>query len=140
MTPESAAHLVGQMFSAAFFIAAPLLAIGLVAGIIVSLIQVVTSIQDSSFNAIPRLAAFLGGCVFTGLAFLSQKPSLCLGASGAVTAVMVLFACHYPTRMILVFFVLPVPIWLFVLFQVAVALSVEPMVELPKTTFAGTLT
>jgi membrane associated rhomboid family serine protease len=64
-------------------------------------------------------AAFLGGCVFTGLAFLTQKPSLCLGASGAVTAVMVLFACHYPTRMILVFFVLPVPIWLFVLFQVA---------------------
>jgi flagellar biosynthetic protein FliQ len=63
MTPESAAHLVGQMFSAAFFIAAPLLAIGLVAGIIVSLIQVVTSIQDSSFNAIPRLAAFLGGCL-----------------------------------------------------------------------------
>ena len=63
MTPESVAHLVGQMFSAAFWIAAPLLAIGLVAGIFVSLVQVVTSIQDSSFNAIPRLAAFLAGCL-----------------------------------------------------------------------------
>ena len=63
MTPESVAHLVGQMFSAAFWIAAPLLAIGLVAGIIVSLVQIVTSIQDSSFNTIPRLAAFLGGCL-----------------------------------------------------------------------------
>lgn len=63
MTPESVAHLVGQMFSAAFWIAAPLLAIGLIAGILVSLVQVVTSIQDSSFNTIPRLGAFLGGCL-----------------------------------------------------------------------------
>ena len=59
MTPESVAHLVGQMFSAAFWIAAPLLAIGLIAGILVSLVQVVTSIQDSSFSTVPRLTVFL---------------------------------------------------------------------------------
>ena len=46
---------------AAFWIAAPLLAIGFVTGIVISLIQVVTSIQDSGFNSIPRLMAFLGG-------------------------------------------------------------------------------
>jgi flagellar biosynthetic protein FliQ len=61
MTPDSVAHLVGQMFIAAFYIAAPLLAVGFVAGIVISLIQVLTSIQDSGFNAIPRLIAFLGG-------------------------------------------------------------------------------
>ncbi len=61
MTPDSVAHLVGQMFMSAFFIAAPLLAVGFVTGIIISLIQVLTSIQDSGFNAIPRLIAFLGG-------------------------------------------------------------------------------
>lgn len=61
MTPDSVAHLVGQMFIAAFFIAAPLLAVGFITGIVVSLIQVLTSIQDSGFNAIPRLIAFLGG-------------------------------------------------------------------------------
>ncbi len=61
MTPDSVAHLVGQMFLSAFFIAAPLLAIGFITGIVVSLIQVLTSIQDSGFNAIPRLIAFLGG-------------------------------------------------------------------------------
>src|SRR5262249_14841810 len=44
--------------------------------------------------------------------------SLCLGASGAVTGVMVLCALHYPTRVILLFFIVPVPIWLFVGFQV----------------------
>ena len=34
-------------------------------------------------------------------------------------AVMVLFACHYPRRVIYLFFFLPIPIWLFVLFYVA---------------------
>jgi len=61
MTPDSVAHLVGQMFMSAFFIAAPLLAVGFITGIVISLIQVLTSIQDSGFNAIPRLIAFLGG-------------------------------------------------------------------------------
>ena len=63
MSPEGVAHLVGQMFIAAFWISAPLLAIGFIAGIVISLVQVVTSIQDSAFNAIPRLIAFLGGCL-----------------------------------------------------------------------------
>ncbi len=63
MTPESVAHLIGQMFVAAFWISAPLLAIGFVAGILISVIQIVTSIQDTGFNSIPRLMAFLGGCL-----------------------------------------------------------------------------
>ncbi len=63
MTPEFASHVVGQMFMTAFWIAAPLLAIGFVTGIVISLVQIVTSIQDSGFNAIPRLLAFLAGCL-----------------------------------------------------------------------------
>ena len=61
MTPDGVAHIVGQMFLAAFWISAPLLAIGFTTGIVISLIQVLTSIQDSGFNSIPRLIAFLGG-------------------------------------------------------------------------------
>ena len=61
MTPDGVAHIVGQMFVAAFWISAPLLAIGFITGIVISLIQVLTSIQDSGFNTIPRLIAFLGG-------------------------------------------------------------------------------
>ena len=63
MTPEAVAHIVGQMFLAAFWVCAPLLAIGLVTGIVVSLVQIVTSIQDAGFSAIPRLMAFLGGAL-----------------------------------------------------------------------------
>jgi flagellar biosynthetic protein FliQ len=61
MTPDSVAHIVGQMFLTAFWTCAPLLAIGFVTGILISLIQIVTSIQDTGFNSIPRLIAFLAG-------------------------------------------------------------------------------
>jgi len=43
----------------------------------------------------------------------------CLGASGAVMAILVMAACRQPHRKILLFFVLPVPIWLVVVFMVA---------------------
>ena len=42
---------------------APLLAVGFVVGIVISLVQILTSIQDSAFNAIPRLMAFLGAFI-----------------------------------------------------------------------------
>src|SRR5262249_47661657 len=41
------------------------------------------------------------------------------GASGAVMAVLVLCALHFPNRIIYMFFFLPVPIWVFVIFEVA---------------------
>ncbi len=63
MNPEFVAQILRQMFLTAFWLSAPLLGICFVAGIVVSLIQIVTSIQDSGFNAIPRLVAFLGGLV-----------------------------------------------------------------------------
>jgi flagellar biosynthetic protein FliQ len=63
VTPAAVSHIVAQMFVAAFWVCAPLLAIGLVTGIVVSLVQIVTSIQDTSFSAVPRLAAFLGGAL-----------------------------------------------------------------------------
>ncbi|MDQ6677068.1 MAG: flagellar biosynthetic protein FliQ [Acidobacteriota bacterium] len=63
MTPDSVVQIIREMLLAAFWLSAPLLAIGFVAGIVVSLIQIVTSIQDSGFNAIPRLIAFLGGFI-----------------------------------------------------------------------------
>jgi membrane associated rhomboid family serine protease len=71
------------------------------------------------FLAVYLLSAFLGGLAFVLAAAAGLTGAgKCLGASGAVTAVMVLCALHYPTRVILLFFIVPVPIWLFVGFQV----------------------
>jgi membrane associated rhomboid family serine protease len=65
------------------------------------------------------VSAFVGGVAFLAWGAASPDPTRCLGASGAVTAVMVLYALHFPRRLIYIWFVLPVPIWLFVVFQVA---------------------
>jgi membrane associated rhomboid family serine protease len=67
------------------------------------------------FLAFYLVAAVLGNITFV-LTHLAGGAAL--GASGAVTAVLVLCAMHYPTRIILLFFVLPVPIWLFVVFMI----------------------
>jgi flagellar biosynthetic protein FliQ len=82
MTPESVAHVIGQMFTTAFWIAAPLLAIGFVTGIVVSLVQIVTSIQDSGFNAIPRLIAFLAGCLILMPWMVHQSMAYTIGILG----------------------------------------------------------
>jgi membrane associated rhomboid family serine protease len=64
------------------------------------------------------VSAVIGGMAFEATALMSGRPMYCLGASGAVTAVLVLFAFHYPTRLVYLFFVLPVPVWVLVVFQV----------------------
>jgi len=61
MTPESVVHIIRDALMVTFWLGAPLLAIGFVAGIAVSLVQIATSMQDNAFSTIPRLVAFLTG-------------------------------------------------------------------------------
>jgi flagellar biosynthetic protein FliQ len=61
MTPEAAIHLLKAALLTAFWICAPLLIVAFVVGIVINLVQIVTSLQDSAFSTIPRLAAFLVG-------------------------------------------------------------------------------
>lgn len=61
MSAELVVQILRQALEMTFWVSAPLLAIGFVAGIVISLIQIVTSIQDTGFNTIPRLGAFLLG-------------------------------------------------------------------------------
>jgi flagellar biosynthetic protein FliQ len=63
MTSEFAIQIIREALMTAFWLALPLLAVGFIMGILVSLIQIVTSIQDTAFNAIPRLLVFLGAFI-----------------------------------------------------------------------------
>jgi hypothetical protein len=71
------------------------------------------------------MAALAGGVVYTLEGMMWQAGAVrawypeCLGASGAVMAVLVLCACHYPHRTVLLFFIIPMPIWLLVVLWVA---------------------
>jgi membrane associated rhomboid family serine protease len=70
------------------------------------------------FLAIYLISAFLGGVAFELWGLTQIRPGTCLGASGAVTTMLILCALHYPRRVILLFAVLPMPIWLFAIFNV----------------------
>ena len=61
MTPDSVVQIIRDALMTAFWLSAPLLAIGFLAGIAISLVQIATSMQDSAFSTIPRLAIFLVG-------------------------------------------------------------------------------
>ncbi len=59
MTPNLVVDIIRQTLLTAFWLAAPLLAIGFATGIGISLVQIATSMQDNAFSTIPRLVAFL---------------------------------------------------------------------------------
>jgi flagellar biosynthetic protein FliQ len=61
MSPDVAVHIISQAFWTTVLLSAPLLLIGFAVGIVVNIIQIATSMQDSAFSTIPRLAAFLFG-------------------------------------------------------------------------------
>jgi flagellar biosynthetic protein FliQ len=60
MTTAATVDLIRTAFLTTFWISLPILAVGFVVGIAMSLAQILTSIQDSSFASVPRLLAFLG--------------------------------------------------------------------------------
>lgn len=63
MTPEFAVQIIKTALITTVWVAAPLLAIGFIVGVVMNVIQIATSMQDSAFSTVPRLAAFLIGFV-----------------------------------------------------------------------------
>jgi len=59
MNTQQVVDLVRQALMTTFWLSLPLLGAGFVAGVVISLVQILTSMQDSAFATVPRLAAFL---------------------------------------------------------------------------------
>ena len=57
MNQQLAVELIRQALTVTMWLCVPVLAVLFVVGIAVSLLQTLTSIQDPSFGAVPRLAA-----------------------------------------------------------------------------------
>jgi membrane associated rhomboid family serine protease len=70
------------------------------------------------FLAFYIAAALVSSAVYVGWQLVDGSRTPALGASGAVMAVMVLFAMHYPHHKIYMFWFIPVSVWFFVLFYV----------------------
>jgi len=74
------------------------------------------------------LAFYLLAGLFSNTAYLLASETgvaevtRAVGASGAVTAVFVLYACHYPRQRVYLYFLIPMPIWLVVVVFVGIDL------------------
>ncbi len=70
------------------------------------------------------LAMYLTGGVVGSLAYVMMNAWMgnpntpVIGASGAVYGVVILYTLYYPSREVLLFFILPVPMWLLAVFYV----------------------
>ncbi|MEQ1886161.1 MAG: flagellar biosynthetic protein FliQ [Bryobacteraceae bacterium] len=60
MNTAQVVDLMHNAFITTFWLSLPVLAVGFVVGVVISLAQILTSIQDSAFSTVPRLTAFMG--------------------------------------------------------------------------------
>ena len=63
MELQQATDLVRETLTLALIISAPMLIIGLVVGVFISLLQAVTQIQEQTLSLIPKLAAMVGAAI-----------------------------------------------------------------------------
>jgi flagellar biosynthetic protein FliQ len=59
MTDDQTIELVRQTLIVALKIAAPILVAGVVVGLVISIVQAVTSIQEQTLTFVPKIAAML---------------------------------------------------------------------------------
>ncbi len=60
MTPDMVAEIVRQLLREAMIVAAPILFATIIISFLLSLLQTLTSLQDQSLTAVPRLFAVVG--------------------------------------------------------------------------------
>lgn len=60
MTPEAATDFVRNALILAIIIAGPVLVIGLLIGVAISIVQALTQIQEQTLSLVPRLVAMTG--------------------------------------------------------------------------------
>jgi flagellar biosynthetic protein FliQ len=63
MTAELALQLFSEMLKTGLLVCAPLLGLTLITGVIVSVLQVVTQIQDATLAFVPKMIVFVVGAL-----------------------------------------------------------------------------
>jgi len=89
-----------------------------------------------SFLGLYLMAAFVAGLAHAVAYVGSPRPPAAVGASGAVFAILVLFACHFPNRYVYVMFLLPMKVKHLVLILIGVNLYMTFNPDTPIATLA----
>jgi len=85
VTPEMVMQILRQALMAAFWVAAPLLIVAFAGGIAVSLVQILTSIQDTAFGSVPRLFLMLLGTILVLPWMINRMMSYAVSVMGDFT-------------------------------------------------------
>ncbi|MBN9118860.1 MAG: rhomboid family intramembrane serine protease [Planctomycetes bacterium] len=90
---------------------------------------------EAEYGSREFVLVYLSGGVFANLFRLCAQvaglaaPSVAVGASGAISALLIVYAFHWPHQRVLFFFVIPMPVWLLAVLYVGLdalgALQVE---------------
>ena len=79
MTPDAVLSLARDSSVVMLYVAGPVLAAGLVTGVIVSVFQAVTQVQEASLSFVPKLIAILLVFAFMGHWMLAQLVTYTVG-------------------------------------------------------------
>ena len=63
MSLDTATELIRQTLILALLVSAPMLLIGLLVGIVVSLLQAITQIQEQTLTFVPKIAAMVAAAI-----------------------------------------------------------------------------
>ena len=72
MFGQTAVQLARQTLETTLWLSAPILIVAIVVGVVISVLQVMTSIQDNTISTVPRLAA-VGLAIFLLMPWLIRK-------------------------------------------------------------------
>ncbi|MDN5330932.1 MAG: flagellar biosynthesis protein FliQ [Tepidanaerobacteraceae bacterium] len=66
MTQDTVIYLAREALSVLLLVAAPILGIGMVVGLLISIFQATTQIQDQSLNFVPKILAVMAAILLFG--------------------------------------------------------------------------
>lgn len=84
MTNDLALQLMSQMLWAALLIAGPVLLLSMVVGVLISVIQVVTQVQDASLSFVPKMLAVFVAMVAFGPWMLKKLVNYATSVIGSI--------------------------------------------------------
>ena len=86
MTADLALQLMGDMLLASLLVAGPILGISMVVGLAISVLQVVTQVQEMSLTFVPKIIAVIVTMIFLGPWILKKLVTFASGVIGNIPA------------------------------------------------------
>jgi len=86
MTADLALQLMGELLVASLLVAGPILGISMLVGVVISVLQVVTQVQEMSLTFVPKIVAVIVTMIFLGPWILKKLVTFATGVIGNIPA------------------------------------------------------